>query len=126
MSILKLFFLICFCILSDFVHAVQLDETQGEVTVEYFHSDSTKRIFEYWKEGYYNNITIADSLHKPARVEFDTILNKYQSKDFVYIESISDKLTFFSKLKTWIYNFLSDLFPDRCRLRNLGLQQETL
>ena len=49
---------------------------------------------------------IADTL--PS---YDAMLSRYQSKEFEYIESISDKLSFFDKLFDRIEAFFSSLFP---------------
>ena len=71
--------------------------------------DST---YEYWKPKYYQDITIGESFNKTQNGSFEAMIERYQSKDFDYVESISDKLNFLGVLKERISNFFRDLFPD--------------
>lgn len=68
--------------------------------------------YEYWRKDYYKDITVADSLISPANQDFEKMFAKYQSSEFEYIESISDKLSMWETIKNWINKFFSDLFPD--------------
>ena len=68
--------------------------------------------YEYWRKDYYKDIAVADSLVSPANQDFEKMFSKYQSSEFEYIESISDKLSMWETIKNWINKFFSDLFPD--------------
>ena len=68
--------------------------------------------YEYWRKDYYKDIAVADSLVSPANQDFEKMFSKYQSSEFEYIESISDKLSMWETIKNWINKFFSDLFPN--------------
>jgi len=68
--------------------------------------------YEYWRKDYYKDIAVADSLISPANQDFEKMFSKYQSSEFEYIESISDKLSMWETIKNWINKFFSDLFPN--------------
>lgn len=72
--------------------------------------DSTKT-YIYWKYGYYDSIPRTDVADIDTLQSFSEMVGRYQTKDFEYVESISDKLNFFDKLLYNIKQFLSDLFP---------------
>lgn len=67
---------------------------------------------KYWVKGYYDSIPRLAKLGTPSAQDFEDMIGRYQSKDFEYIESISDKLTLWNSIIQWIKDFLSDLFPD--------------
>lgn len=67
--------------------------------------------YEYWKSGYYDSIPKAKMIALDTISSFDAMLARYQSKEFEYAESISDKLSFFDKLFDQIEAFFSSLFP---------------
>ncbi|MGN0003424.1 MAG: DUF4129 domain-containing protein [Sphingobacterium composti] len=75
------------------------------------HVESSPK-YEYWKKDYYKNIPKIDSLAFPTNQTFDEMIGRYQSKEFEYIESISDKLGVWTTIKDWINKFFRDLFPD--------------
>ncbi|WP_164111450.1 MULTISPECIES: DUF4129 domain-containing protein [Sphingobacterium] len=68
-------------------------------------------IYQYWKAGYYDSIPRAKIVTSDSIEAFDVVVGRYQAKEFEYIESISDKLSFFDKLLDRISKILSDLFP---------------
>lgn len=68
-------------------------------------------IYTYWKPGYYDSIPRSKMIIADTLSSYDAMLSRYQSKDFEYIESISDKLSFFDKLFDRIEAFFSSLFP---------------
>jgi hypothetical protein len=68
--------------------------------------------YEYWRKDYYKNIAVADSLASSENQGFEEMFAKYQSSEFEYIESISDKLSMWTTIKNWINKFFNDLFPD--------------
>ena len=72
----------------------------------------SRPVYEYWKKDYFNNIKRVDTLAQPKQQSFSEMIGKYQSKEYEYIESISDKLTFWKSIKSWINKYLNDLFPN--------------
>lgn len=68
--------------------------------------------YEYWKKNYYKDIKQVDTLLQPTGQSFSDMIGKYQTKDFEYVESISDKISIWKSIFNWIGQFLSDLFPD--------------
>lgn len=87
--------------------------------VSFFESriiDSAERIDSvktciYWKSGYYDSIPKAEIVNNDIRHPFSEMVAQYQTKDFEYVESISNKLNFLDKLFYTIKKFISDLFP---------------
>ncbi len=67
--------------------------------------------YTYWKPGYYDSIPKSKMIIADTLPSYDAMLSRYQSKEFEYIESISDKLSFFDKLLDRIGTFFSSLFP---------------
>ncbi|MDR2283288.1 MAG: hypothetical protein LBE37_08775 [Sphingobacterium sp.] len=67
--------------------------------------------YTYWKPGYYDSIPTSKMIIADTLPSYDAMLSRYQSKEFEYIESISDKLSFFDKLFDRIGTFFSSLFP---------------
>lgn len=67
--------------------------------------------YEYWKKDYYKDIPRVDYLSSSSSQTFTDVIERYQSKEFEYIESISDKISIWKSIKDWIGNFFSDLFP---------------
>ena len=72
---------------------------------------NTGPLYEYWKSGYYDSIPKAEMAASNIISSYDSMLNRYQNKEFEYVESISDKLSFFDKLLDQIERFFSSLFP---------------
>lgn len=68
--------------------------------------------YEYWQKNYYKDIPKVDTLEAPLTQPFAQMMGRYQSKDFEYIESISDKLGVWTSIKEWLNQFFKDLFPD--------------
>lgn len=92
------------------VFAVQDSTEMSESIAEEVERPDPK--YEYWRKDYYKNIAVADSLVPPANQDFEQMFAKYQTSEFEYIESISDKLSVWGAIKDWINKFFSDLFPD--------------
>lgn len=67
---------------------------------------------KYWVKGYYDSIPRLAQVETDSEQDFQDMIGRYQSKDFEYIESISDKLTLWNSIIQWLKDFLSDLFPD--------------
>lgn len=82
-----------------------------ENLVDTVHTLKSEPIYQYWKGDYYDSIPRAKIVTTDSIEAFDVIVGRYQTKEFEYIESISDKLSFFDKLLDRISEFLSDLFP---------------
>lgn len=82
-----------------------------DATVDTLNGERTAPIYEYWKSGYYDSIPKDKMVIGDTLPSYDAMLSRYQSKEFEYIESISDKLSFFDKLIDRIGAFISSLFP---------------
>lgn len=82
-----------------------------ENLVDTVQSLQAEPIYQYWKADYYDSIPRAKIVSSDSIEAFDVVVSRYQTKEFEYIESISDKLSFFDKLLDRIGEFLSDLFP---------------
>ena len=67
--------------------------------------------YEYWRKDYYKDIKEIDQLVSPVNQDFSQMVRKYHSKEFEYVESISDKISIWNSIIAWIKNFLRDLFP---------------
>ncbi|MCA5005867.1 hypothetical protein [Sphingobacterium bovistauri] len=68
--------------------------------------------YEYWKKDYYKDIRSIDTLDQPKNQEYHEMIGKYQTKEFEYVESISDKISVWGSIYDWINKFFKDLFPD--------------
>ncbi|HMR17868.1 MAG TPA: hypothetical protein PKA53_01095 [Sphingobacterium sp.] len=68
-------------------------------------------IYEYWKPRYYDSIPVKSDLGESPAQPYEEMIVRYQNKDFEYVESISDKLSFFETLIDRINRFLEGLFP---------------
>lgn len=99
-----------FFIISFNIYASQQDTATA--IIEGVEHEETSPKYEYWKKDYYNNIPKVDTLATANHQTFDEMIGRYQSKDFEYIESISDKLGVWKTIKDWLNKFLRDLFPD--------------
>lgn len=85
--------------------SITVQESVGIDTVQ------AAKQYRYWERGYYDSIPRIDPPASTAQ-PFQNMIVKYQHKDFEYVESISDKLTIWGSIRSWIKNFLKDLFPD--------------
>lgn len=68
---------------------------------------------EYWKPRYYDSIPASVGWEGEATQPFEQMVERYHSKDFEYVESISDKLNFLDTLIDRVYRFFQNLFPKR-------------
>lgn len=68
---------------------------------------------EYWKPRYYDSIPASTGWESQVEQSFGQMVERYHTKDFEYVESISDKLSFLDKLIDRVYQFFEGLFPKR-------------
>ena len=68
--------------------------------------------YEYWVRDYYKSIPVGDLEDSLLGQTFSETIAKYQSKDFEYIESISDKIDIWSVIVDRITDFFKNLFPE--------------
>lgn len=68
-------------------------------------------VYEYWKPRYYDSIAREGQLLGADTGSFEQMIPAYRNKEFDYIESISDKLSFVDTLIDRIGRFLDSLFP---------------
>ena len=93
----------------DTVSVDSYEEEYDEV-LEDEEKDTT--VFEYWTYKYYDNIPVGDGLTASTSQTYEEMIPKYQNKDFEYVESISERLSFIDKLLYRVIKFLEDWFPD--------------
>lgn len=67
--------------------------------------------YEYWKPRYYDSIPILAQMPIDTVPPYAEMLSRYQSKDFEYVESISEQLNFWDELIERFTRFLDSLFP---------------
>jgi len=68
-------------------------------------------MYTYWKPRYYDSIPVIDRIPAADFQSYETMIPRYQSKDFEYVESISQKLNFMDELLDRFNRFLRSLFP---------------
>lgn len=106
----KFLFCLFFVLITLSSYSIQQDSTTA--IIEGVEPEQNTPKYEYWKKDYYHNIPKVESLSAANGQSFEEMIGSYQSKEFEYIESISDKLSVWSSIKEWINKFFSDLFPD--------------
>ncbi len=67
--------------------------------------------YEYWKPRYYDSIPVISQIPSDSVSSYTEMVSRYQSKDFEYVESISEQLNFWDELVERFHRFLSSLFP---------------
>lgn len=102
--------ILLFCVQCNFLIAQEETRTILPDTIDVAEGRKHPQ-YEYWKKDYYDNIKSIDKLDQPNEQAFSEMITKYQTKEFEYVESISDKISIWKSILDWIDNFLGDLFP---------------
>lgn len=74
-------------------------------------SADTVEVREYWRSRYYDSIPSAPYLANTNTQTFEQLIAKYQEEDFVYSESVAQKMTFIDTIWNRVVKLLEDLFP---------------
>lgn len=107
-----LYLLLFFTITTTLLYAQ--DTAEEDTVAEVSNPDTvvTNR-YSYWKKGYYKDIPVARDWGTAPQSSFDTMVAHYKNKDFVYIQSISDKVNIFDTLVERFNRLLRHLFPEK-------------
>ena len=95
--------LLCFNNFQSF--SQQLEAPEEEKSVD------TIEVREYWRSNYYDSIPSATHLTDANKQTFEQLISKYQEEDFVYSESVAQKMNFIDTILNRITKLLEDLFP---------------
>lgn len=68
--------------------------------------------YRYWQPHYYDSIPVIQDIQASHHQPYGQIIGRYQSKDFAYVESISEKLNFIDDLVNRFGKFMESLFPN--------------
>lgn len=69
--------------------------------------------YHYWKPKYYDSIPASVGWEGKPEDSYEQMVKRYHSKDFEYVESISDKLNFMDSLIARVHRFFQRLLPNR-------------
>lgn len=104
-----LFLLISLCLLKLQVVYAQ-DQSNYVDSLRAIVETKPNELIKYWKKGYYDSIPKQEVRTRSNEADFEQMLRRYQSKDFEYIESISDKMSLvkvlYNRFKELVYSFL--------------------
>ncbi len=67
--------------------------------------------YPYWQPRYYDSISVTQDIQVIPHQTYGEMIERYQSKDFAYVESISEKLNFMDELIDRFGKFMASLFP---------------
>lgn len=100
---LSLLFLLCLIGFQSFPQQFEvLKDDEASDTIE---------VHEYWQSRYYDSIPSATYLVNTNTQTFEQLIAKYQEEDFVYSESVAQKMNFIDTILNRIMKLLEDLFP---------------